>query len=132
MNKTNEFSFILKPSQHGVGVFATHDIVKDAKLRLFGDDKSLEDGMRILPKEKFEKKFIDFCIEFEDKVFAPNDFGQMEIGWYLNHSKDFNAYHKDYNWFASRNIKEGEEILIDYNSLGEPEEVKKEYYQNMN
>jgi len=25
-DKTDEFSFVLKPAQYGVGVFATHDI----------------------------------------------------------------------------------------------------------
>lgn len=130
MNQTTEFSFILKPSEHGIGVFAVHDIKKDTKLRLFGDDKNFDDGFRILPKNEIPKKFLDYCIEFEDKVYAPNDFGKMEIGWYLNHSKDFNAYHKDYIWYSSRDIKAGEEILVDYNSLGEPDEFKQDYYNN--
>ena len=40
MNKpqlTNEFSFVLKGTQYGVGVFAVHDIQKGSHLRLFGD-----------------------------------------------------------------------------------------------
>lgn len=128
-NKTNEFSFILKPSEHGVGVFATHDIEKNTPLRLFGDKATFEERIRVLPKSEINKSFIDYCIEFEDKVYAPRDFGRMEIGWYLNHSKNANTYHIDYNWYASRNIKAGEEILIDYNSLGEPEELKSDYYE---
>lgn len=128
-NKINEFSFILKPSEHGVGVFATHDIEKNAPLRLFGDEATFEERIRILPKTEVNELFIDHCIEFEDKVYAPRDFGRMEVGWYLNHSKNANAYHIDYNWYASRNIKAGEEILIDYNSLGEPKELKSDYYE---
>jgi len=130
MNKTNEFSFILKSSQYSVGVFATQDIVKDTPLRLFSDDNAFKNRIRIIDKNKVEKEFLDYCIEFNDKVYAPKDFGCMEIGWYLNHSKDFNAYHKDYNWYADRDIKKGEEILIDYNSLGEPGGLKEEYYKN--
>ncbi len=41
-----------------------------------------------------------------------------------------NAYQKKYKWFYAKiNIKEGEEILIDYNSLDEPEENKENYYK---
>ena len=37
MKKTTEFSFILKPSKYGVGVFATHNIAKGTYLRLFNE-----------------------------------------------------------------------------------------------
>ena len=36
-NSTNEFSFVLKPSSHGIGVFAVHDIKEDTSMRVFGD-----------------------------------------------------------------------------------------------
>ncbi len=53
----------------------------------------------------------------------------MPIGWYLNHAKVPNASRdKSYRWYASRDIKAGEEITIDYNSLEEPEEAKEGYY----
>ena len=60
---------------------------------------------------------------------TPKDFGQMEIGWYINHSGTPNAHHVDYKYFASCNIAEGSEITIDYNTLGEPEEYKDDYYR---
>lgn len=63
-------------------------------------------------------------------MICPQDFGAMAIGWYMNHSKNANATHKDYYWEAARNIEEGEEILIDYNLFGEPEESKENYYLN--
>ena len=40
-DKTDEFSFILKPAQYGVGVFATHDIKAGTSLRLFGDETDI-------------------------------------------------------------------------------------------
>jgi SET domain-containing protein len=53
----------------------------------------------------------------------------MEVGWFLNHSDKPNAYHENYEYYALRDIKEGEEITIDYNSLEESEESKEYYYR---
>ena len=72
--KTTEFSFILKPAKHGIGVFATHNIKIKTFLRLFGDKNN-------------------------------------------------------YNYYALRNIKIGEEIVINYNTLEEIEIVKDNYYK---
>ncbi len=134
-NITNEFSFILKPSQHGVGVFATHDIKKGTFLRLFGDENPNEPdntflNCRFLKKEDIPEPFKDFCV-FREKgiLICPKDFGRMPVGHYLNHSKTPNAEHKNYYFFASRDIPTGEEITIDYNTLEEPEESKEFYYK---
>jgi hypothetical protein len=127
---TNEFSFILKPSSHGIGVFATHDIAIGAYLRLFGDEKIYENRIRELKISEVPEIFKDYCMNREDKLICPEDFGCMPVGWYLNHSKNSNAEHKNYNWYASKNIKAGEEIFIDYNTLDEPEENKENYYQS--
>jgi len=130
-NETNEFSFILKPSEHGVGVFATHDIAKGIRLRLFGNQ--IEDDVdrpRILSKEVVPEVLRGYCVDREDKLLCPNDFGQIEIGYYINHSDAPNTYQENYKWFyAKRDIKKGEEILIDYNFLDEPEENKEDYYK---
>lgn len=130
-NETNEFSFILKPSEHGVGVFTTHDIANDTRLRLWGNQTEDDvDRSRIFDKEAVPKAFRGYCVDRGDKLLCPNDFGLMEIGWYVNHSDIPNAYQKNYKWFyAKRDIKEGEEILIDYNSLNEPEKNKEDYYK---
>jgi len=53
----------------------------------------------------------------------------MEFGWFLNHSKKPNAYHKNYEYYALNNIKAGEEITVDYNTLEEPENAKDDYYK---
>ncbi len=127
-NSTNEFSFILKPSEYGVGVFATHGIVKGTFLRLFGDEKLLENRIRILSTNDVPKPFDEYCMDRSDTLVCPEDFGNMPVGWYLNHSQNANAEHKDYNWYAKRDIAEGEEILIDYNTLEEPK--KPSYYKS--
>jgi hypothetical protein len=125
-NKTTEFSFILKAAKYGVGVFATHDIKKGTYLRLFNEENV--EVSRLRNKKDVPEVFQEYCVDRGDMLLCPSDFGHMEVGWYLNHSKDPNAYHKDYNYYALRDIKEGEEIIIDYNTLEEPEESKKEYY----
>ena len=127
---TNEFSFILKPSKFGVGVFAMHDIKKGDYLRLFGDEKEFEHRVRLMDKNDVPEFFQSYCMDRDDKLVTPLDFGNMPVGWYLNHSKNSNATHKDFHWYASRDIKNGEEILVDYNSLEEPEKSKEYYYKS--
>ena len=126
MDKTDEFSFILKPSNHGIGVFAVHNIREGTPLKVLGNGGK-EDGI-FRKKKDVPEIFQQYCISKGDKLIAPQDFGAMPVGWHLNHSKNPNAFYKDPHWHALRDIKAGEEILIDYNSLGEPEEVKKDYY----
>jgi|SRR3989344_2728807 len=126
-NITNEFSFILKPSQHGIGVFAAQDIKKGTFLRLFATDEHPEES-RILNKKDVPELFRSYCIDKGDKLACPEDFGWMKIGWYLNHSKTPNAKYENWECFATRDILAGEEILIDYNTLEEPKEAKEDYY----
>lgn len=131
MNKTSEFSFILKPStieNAGIGVFATHDITKDTFLRLFGSKSTEEESVRTIKKSEVPEMFHDYCKDMGEEIICPKDFGHISTGWYLNHSKTPNAYKIAYDWYALRDINAGEEIFIDYNTLGEPESVKDDYY----
>lgn len=127
---TTEFSFILKPAEHGIGVFTLHDIRSGAYLRLFGDQtRELENRTRKLSKENVPEALQQYCMDRGESLICPDDFGHMPVGWYLNHSHTPNAVHSgDYRWYALRDIAAGEEITIDYNTLGEPAESK-EYYQ---
>ncbi len=126
---TTEFSFVLRPGAHGVGVFATHAIAKGAPLRLFGDHADAGEEVRILKRSDIPESFIQHCIIEGNELHCPMDFGKMQIGWYLNHSKEPNAIHTDFLYFAARDIAADEEILIDYNSLEEPEDEKAAYYR---
>jgi SET domain-containing protein len=132
MNETNEFSFVLKPAAHGVGVFATHDIPQGTRLRVFGDTNPI----RLMKKEDVPETLRDWCASRRDVLMCPPDFGYMPIGWYLNHSDEPNAMHDSTEttdtygeWLAARTIRSGEEITINYNELDEPEDEKKEYYK---
>ena len=66
----------------------------------------------------------------------------MEVGWYLNHSAQPNMRIESYqdgqeedcllyviNYHIIRDIKAGEEVLIDYNDLDEPEALKEDFYK---
>lgn len=134
--ETNEFSFILKPSNihnAGVGLFVLHDIEKDTRLRIYGDQ--IEDDIdraRRLEEKDIPEELLAYCVHKGNGIIAcPHDFGKMEIGWYMNHSANPNVRQEKHKWFfAIRDIKKGEELLLDYNTLGEPNETKEDYYQN--
>lgn len=115
-DNTDELSFLLRPSRHdGVDVFSTHGIRKGTCLRLFPGPAS-----RFVPAENesdgcllafFSRRF---GIQGTKGYYVHRDFGSMEIGWYLNHSPDPNAYHDEvFDYFASRDIPAGEEITVD-------------------
>ena len=128
-NKTDEFSFILKPSNiSGVGVFATHDIAKGAKLSVIPEPRR----ERILNTDAVPEEFKQYCIHRENnKLWCPDAFNIMKIGWYINHSSSPNAAHKggDYVYYATKDIVAGEEVLIDYNTLEEPENARDDFYK---
>ena len=127
---TNEFSFILKPSKHGVGVFTVHGIKAGTYLQVFSNEERTGQGARRIDKEKVPETLKDYCIDRGDQLACPTDFSAMSIGWYMNHSKTPNAAHKNYRYYAMRDIEAGEEILIDYNTLEESEDAKDDYYKS--
>jgi len=128
MDSTNEFSFILKPSpKHGIGIFATHDIKNGVWLRLFGDHG--KEGDMVRNKKDVPEIFWGYCIDMGNTLMCAKDFSCLHAGWYMNHSRTANAVHRNFDWYAARDIKAGEEILADYNTLGEPKESVEDYYK---
>lgn len=114
---TDQFSFVLRPSKvEGIGVFALHGVKKGTALRLFPNHEKVK-KLKALPKGK--DYFERYCVEVDGALYAPEDFGRMSIGWFLNHSTRPNARHVNYRYFAARDIKAGEEIMIDYRTLEE-------------
>lgn len=75
---------------------------------------------------------MKYCMWSKGGYWCPVDFGQMEIGWYINHSdkpnivfretKDGNLIHE-----AKKKIKKDEEVTIDYNELGKIEGIPQGY-----
>lgn len=121
-----EFTFILKPSPlGGVGVFTTHDLPKG--MQIFSGKHS--------PKKRLIKEvpevFLKYCIFLNDEeCLSPERFDRMEIGWFLNHSEKPNITKTANSYVITlRDIRAGEEILMDYNELNEPEHLKESYYK---
>lgn len=120
-----EFSFILKPSQiNGIGVFATHDILKGTIL-FSGTHVQRKMNRKDIPTE-----FFPYCIWLNDEeCMCPERFDRIEIGWYLNHSNEPNvSIISGAKMITINDIKAGDEIFINYNELDEPEHLKDDYY----
>ena len=127
--QTTEFSFILKPSPlGGIGVFAAHDIAAGTRA-LSGKFEP-----RTMKTKEIPEEFLKYCIHINDEeCLCPQLFDRMEIGWYLNHSDTPNIVRVAHNQvYALRDIKAGEEILIDYNQFDEPVHLKEAYYWTPN
>jgi hypothetical protein len=130
-NETNGFSFILKPSvavPGGVGVFVLHDVAEGTHMALFLDD--FEEA--VYETHEVPEALQAYCLDQEDgKILCPKLFNRLDIGNYINHSSKHQnlRYEKGKGYFASRDIKEGEELLGDYKELGEPKDTWEEYYR---
>ncbi len=112
----------LKPSRiHGVGVFAIRNIKKGTDLFPFGDREKILwiDKKRISRLRGEARHLYDyFGIRMGDKLGVPVNFSQIIIPWYMNHSFHPNTYvDQDYRAIASRNIKKGEELTLDYTTF---------------
>lgn len=119
-----EFSASLKPSPNqGIGVFATHDIPQGTKL--FSNPNFRLYQLKELPEDL--RKYCHFLSE--EVGLGPERFDRMEIDWFINHSKVPNVAETEENyWIAVKDIKAGEELLMDYNQLNEPDHLKEWYY----
>ena len=116
---TTEFSFILRASPHGVGVFAAHAIRKGTGLRLYSDVEGALVAKRVRVDD-VPGEFVKYCIPCAEEgwVSRPIDFGCMDLVWYLNHSETPNAAPNEYYHYTALNyITAGEEILINYAKL---------------
>lgn len=131
---SSEFYFILKPSSlGGIGVFSVTDLPKNTII--FTSDFSPK--IRLI--KEVPEPFLKYCIYIDDKqCLSPERFDRMEMGWYINHSPNPNVIHDipvtDITFdrpklIAVNDIKVGDEILINYNQLNEPEHLKEAYYR---
>jgi len=75
--------------------------------------------------ESFPKSVLErYCVEDGAGYHCPADFHRMSVGWYLNHSEQPNAGGTRENYYALRDIREDEEITIDYGTLSALEAEK--------
>lgn len=132
-----QYSYILKASSgKGIGVFALHDLSAGSSISEHSRFK-----VRLYKSNEIPQELKGHCTHLVNgNVIAPERFDQMPIFWYLNHSDSPNVIIPegisivDDQWlvmqmYALRDIKAGEELFINYNELGEPEELKEDFYR---
>lgn len=122
-----EFSFALGVSSiegGGIGVFATHNIKAGSPVLLN------KFTARVMKTKDVPAPLLKYMIHLnDDECRGPERFDRMEIGWYINHSPEPNLVMSPTSFVAKRDIKAGDEILVDYDALGEPEHLKEDYYK---
>ncbi len=109
---------------HGLGVFAIKKIKKGTYIFHPDNDEIVwvkKGGLRGLPKG-VKRLYQDFSIiKDRGRLYGcPKNFNRMTISWYLNESKYPNVgCDLDYRFFALRDIREGEELTVDYKTYNE-------------
>jgi phosphoethanolamine N-methyltransferase len=138
VHESTQYSYMLKATPgRGVGVFAIHDIPAGTSICDLTKFK-----IRICHKSEVPQELIGHCIHQEnDQEIAPDRFDHMPIYWYMNHSEDSANVKlsagisvEDGQWLvmpmhAVKDIKAGEELLANYNELGEPDDSKEDFYR---
>lgn len=122
----NDVYVRLKKSKHGIGVFAIRDIPKGVDPFVGCDNTGRElkikrDELTGLNLEVF-KLLQDFCVFENGGYWIPaNGLNSINVAWYLNHSKAPNMYASNHgeDFLPLRDIKAGEELLVDYDTYDE-------------
>lgn len=114
----------LRPSKiHGIGVFAIRDIPKDTYI-FTGDNSKIVwvnkievDGQ----EPAIQELYNDFCIIQGSKYYCPDNFNNLNVGWYLNESKENPNVRCDdnYDFYALRDIEKDEELTVNYSTFSE-------------
>lgn len=111
-----------KSEIHGVGVFAIRFIKKG--INPFKNDNTemvwVERKKVLRLPAIMRKLYQDFGVLKDGYYGVPQNFNQLTPGWYVNNSKNPNLRcGKDYNFFATRDIRVGEELTVDYSTYSE-------------
>jgi SET domain-containing protein len=123
---SNNTYVMLKPSPvEGVGVFAIRDIPKGCR-QMFSQP-GVNDQWISISKPEVEllpphAQFIvgNYCLYDDNNYFVPAEgFKKIDLSLFLNHSDTPNIISiNDGDYFeATRDIKTGEELLIDYGEI---------------
>ena len=127
LNELRDHSYItIKPSPiHGIGVFAIQDIPKgcrDIFSRNVGEWIKLPvEDVESLPEHS--RNLVEtYCLFDEGHYYVPDyGFKVMDLVNYLNHSSAANviSINDGEEFEATRDIKSGEELFVDYHNLAE-------------
>jgi hypothetical protein len=107
---------------HGIGVFAIRQIQKGAKI--FSGDLDemiwIEKGdVKAVPKG-IRQLYEDFAVLKAGRYGCPRSFNRLTTSWFLNNSKNPNVgCDENYDFFALRTIRPGEELTADYSKYSE-------------
>ncbi|HEY2582966.1 MAG TPA: SET domain-containing protein [Mucilaginibacter sp.] len=130
------FTRLCKSNIHGIGVFAIQDIPEGTPLFEFDNTEMVWVNANELESlsPKLKQLYDDFCVTKNNKTLfgCPVNFNQMTMAWYMNHSDDPNVESDDdYNFISKKNIKEGEELTINYNNFNEEVQGNSSYDKNL-
>jgi hypothetical protein len=113
---------------HGIGVFAIRPIPAGTSVFASDDAEILwveSARLDVLPLTPAQRSFYrDFCIHRGDLIGCPANFNLLNVGWYVNEpaaegEANLVAAH-DYALIACRDIAEGEELTVRYDSFSQP------------
>jgi len=117
---------MIRPSPiEGIGVFALRDIPKGCR-DMFGKPDDAGEWITVSKNEietlPAHAQFLvgNYCLYDEKDYFVPaQGFKKIDISLFLNHSDEPNMSSvNDGDYFeTTRDIKEGEELLIDYGEI---------------
>ncbi len=125
----NHTYIMIRPSPiEGIGVFAIRDIAKGC-MEMFSQPLKEKDEWIKIPKADidklpgYSKTLIEtYCLYDEENYFVPEyGFKKMDLVNFLNHSDTPNiiSINEGEYFEALRDIKTGEELLVDYGELVE-------------
>ena len=122
---SNSYVMLRSSSIAGVGVFAIRDIPKGCRAMFSKPDKN-DQWVTITKKEvetlpRHSQLLIEnYCLFDDEKYYVPDyGFKKIDISLFLNHSDTPNVISiQEGDYFeAIRDIREGEELFIDYGEI---------------
>jgi FRG domain len=115
----------LRPSKAkagDVGIFAIRPIKRNAKIFTGENEEITWTSAKDIPKSgQIKKLYEDFGIGKSDRLGTPTSFNRLTPAWYMQDSKKPNVRcDDDYDFYALRNIRQGEELTVDYSTFHSP------------
>ncbi|MBZ5625718.1 MAG: FRG domain-containing protein [Acidobacteriia bacterium] len=123
----NVYTRLGRSKLHGIGIFAIRRIRSGTRL-FKGDDDGIiwvdttcTSGL----SQEVKRLYADFAIFKGKRYGCPVSFNRLTPAWYINDSRTNPNVRcdKNYEFFALRDIKRGEELTVDYSQYNDPTPV---------